>query len=288
MAAVNPESLTLRAPAKLNLFLEVTGRRPDGYHTLESVMQSVSLADTLVITRRAEGCSLRCACLTGDTLPTDASNLVLRAAERFFAVSGVRGGADFHLTKRIPVCAGLGGGSTDAAAALRGLDALYRTALPRQTLLEMAASLGADVPFCLEGGCCLAHGIGELLHPIRGLPSGCRIAIAIGDERVSTPQAFRALDERGERRCRDVSGMLDCLEAGTLSEIGGALYNAFEACAPHGEEIRRVLRDADARGVLMSGSGPAVFGLFETDAPCAQACETLREKGYYACEASPL
>ena len=191
MAAVNPESLTLRAPAKLNLFLEVTGRRPDGYHTLESVMQSVSLADTLVITRRTEGCSLRCACLTGDTLPTDASNLVLRAAERFFAVSGVRGGADFHLTKRIPVCAGLGGGSTDAAAALRGLDALYRTALPRQTLLEMAASLGADVPFCLEGGCCLAHGIGELPRLCAGCLLFRRVHVKLGSAHADEQQRLR-------------------------------------------------------------------------------------------------
>jgi len=279
-------TVTVQAPAKINLFLEVAGLLDNGYHRIESIMHSIDLCDTLTITRTDRPSALIC---RGDEgiLPADGSNLVLRAADAFFSACGIQGGADFVLEKRIPIAAGLAGGSTDAAAALRGLNRLYNTHLDEQALCRIGASIGADVPFCLVGGCRLAGGIGELLTPCPGLPP-CHLVVAIGRERVSTKWAFARLDEETGRPLRSMEDMVRRMESGSLSAICGGLYNAFEAISPMVGEIKSIMRDSGAVGVLMSGSGPSVFGLYGEAEEAARASEQLSARGYLSFCANPL
>ena len=193
------KTITLQANAKINLLLDITGRRPDGYHTITGVMQAVSLADTVTVTASGEGAgrpTITLAC-SDPTLPTDGKNLAWRAAEVFFTVVPSVGcdALTIDIDKRIPAAAGMAGGSTDAAATLRALNDLFDHPLSEEQLLAVGLSLGADVPFCLVGGTQLTEGVGERMTPLCPLPA-CAILVACAGEGISTPAAYRALDER--------------------------------------------------------------------------------------------
>jgi 4-diphosphocytidyl-2-C-methyl-D-erythritol kinase len=278
------------APAKINLHLEVLGLRPDGFHELAMLMQSLDLADALRLSPRDDG-AIRLAC-DHAALPLGADNLIVRAAERLRTHAGRPAlGADITLEKRIPIGAGLAGGSSDAAATLVGLDALWDLQTPRSTLAALAAELGSDVPFCLEGGSQLCFGRGERLEPCPG-PTAPLGVVLLKDPAasVSTPWAYG--------RCRDWRGDFYLSQEADFEQRRQALRQSPLLAALRGEAPPPPLRN-DLQGVVapevpsvgralallaggaaplavaMSGSGPAVFGLYPSPAAAAAAREAL-------------
>lgn len=264
------KQIVLQASAKINLSLDITGRRADGYHELDTVMQSVSLADTVELSKTADGTiSVRC---DDTSIPQGGDNIAHRAALAYFDAAGLPAqSVSVFIRKRIPSQAGLGGGSADAAAVLHGLCALF-SPLPEDALLRAGASAGADVPFCLTGGTLRARGIGELLSPVPVLPA-CPMLIVKPPIGMSTAAAYAAYDHLPTGCPPRTGALLTALEDGSLDAIGAALDNAFANASPLPavESIRRTLRAAGAVGACMSGSGTAVFGLF-ADEHTARHC----------------
>ena len=250
--------MELTANAKINLTLDILRRREDGYHDLQMVMQSITLSDRLTIApaRGAEGTAV-----TGlHFLPTGGKNLAQMAAAAFRRAVGKGGEVDVFIRKRIPVCAGLAGGSADAAAVLRGMNELTGAGLSPAQLARIGEAVGSDVPFCVLGGAALAEGRGE----------------------VSTPQLFSRVNVRKIVRRPDTAGVISALEAGDLAGVARRLYNVFEdVLEPRRQseinEIKSALIDCGALGASMSGSGPTVFGLFAESAQAQNACARLRE-----------
>ena len=281
------ECLSVRAPAKINLFLRVTGRRADGYHTLQTRMQKVGLFDLLKVQRGGEGVRLHC---VGADLPENADNLVHRAASLFLETVAQRrgrtlGGVKISLTKNIPIAAGLGGGSSDAAAALKALNSLFEAGLTAGELAAMGLELGADVPFFLaDTPAALAVGIGEILTPVAPL-SGCFVLLVNPGFSVSTRwvyQTFALTKEekttifKNFRESADPAGQ-PCLSA-TVEGLPAALENDLETVTiTRYPEIGRIKEELLAHGAvaaLMSGSGPTVFALF-SDQQAAETCRVL-------------
>ena len=271
---------TVLARAKLNLTLDVLGKRPDGYHDLKMVMQSVALADTLTVeTGTGEGLEVR---TDLSFLPNNEKNLAAAAALAFQTVTGRDlGGVAIAIEKRIPVCAGMGGGSSDAAAVLRSLERMLGTGQDLAALARIGERVGSDVPYCVLGGTALAEGRGEVLTPLSALPH-CHVVICKPAFSISTPELFRAVD--GVRlRCRpDTDGVLAALEAGALGGVARRMYNVFEDVLPPRQRaevaaIRAVLVQHGALGANMSGTGPTVFGLFDDADRARSAWEELRQ-----------
>lgn len=259
---------TERAYAKLNLTLGVLYKRTDGYHALDSIMQTVDLCDTVTIERARD----ILVTATGMTLPYD--NTLRRAAEAYRALTGR--GAHIRVVKRIPAEAGLGGGSADAAAALNGLQKLYGEA-DEASLIEIAAKVGADVPFCLRGGTQRAEGIGEILTPLRGMK--LFFVIAKPAEGVSTKKLFSLL--KLPREMPDTGAAIRALSSGDLDALCPLLFNALEETAielvPQIGQVRERLLSAGATAACMSGSGSAVFGLFSSREAAQDAMPALRD-----------
>lgn len=270
------DSITVSAPAKVNLFLEVYGLKPNGYHDIESIMQTVSLCDTLEIKRADSKITLEC---SDEKLPCDSTNLVVRAAAAFFCEAGITGGASFRLDKAIPVAAGLAGGSSDAAAAIIGLNKLYGTSLSLKQLCAVGALIGSDVAFCIRRGTCQASGSGEALQRCPDLPD-CRIVVAVGAGRVSTRWAFHRIDDMTGRERRPIDGIRAAIDGGDIAGVAANLYNAFETVSPHETAIKHALLEHGALGASMSGSGPAVFGIFSGEAAAQAAHGALSASGY--------
>ena len=254
-----------KAYAKINLGLDVVGRREDGYHLVKMIMQSVDLADILEMSV-TEDDQIR---LTTDMpgLACDESNLVYRAAALIKERYHIRKGLRIRLEKHIPMAAGLAGGSSDCAAALRGAAELFALDIPEPELRELGLELGADVPYCLMGGTALSEGIGEVLTPLEDMPD-CGILLAKPAAEVSTAHVYRALDAISDYRHPDIDGMIEAIAKGDLSQITDRLANVLEyVTVDEHEEIVRI-KDAmmrlGAMETLMSGSGPTVFGIFET------------------------
>lgn len=271
--------MELTANAKINLTLDILRRREDGYHDLQMVMQSVTLADALTVTP-AKGPQ-------GDAvadlrfLPTGNRNLAQVAAAAFREATGLGGEVDVAIRKRVPVCAGLAGGSADAAAVLRAMNALTGAGLSPAELADIGARAGSDVPFCVLGGTALAEGRGERLTPLAPLPP-CFIVICKPPFSIPTPQLFARVNVRKIVRRPDTSGVLAALEAGDLAGVARRMYNVFEDVlesrrAVEIASIKAMLIDRGALGASMSGSGPSVFGLFETENAARDACALLKE-----------
>lgn len=259
-----------KAYAKVNLTLAVGEKRPDGYHEVVSVMQRISLHDTLTAEQTREGITLTC---SDPALPSGEENLAHRAASLFFRETGIAGGAALTLEKRIPSQAGLGGGSSDAASALLALRKLYAPALPDTELETMAAALGSDVPFFIRGGTQLATGRGEVLSPLPPLTDGWFVIVK-PTESFSTPAMYRRLDELPPA----CTPPLPPLQGG-LPALASGLFNRFEAAIPAGSavwDIKARLAAYGALASLLSGSGSAVFGLFDTETAARAAVEALR------------
>lgn len=268
--------LTLQAPAKVNLTLLVSARRGDGYHDVSTVMQTVDLGDTLTLTGEGRGLTLTC---TDPAVPADDSNLVLRAARLFFAEAGLPvPDLHFRLEKRIPSQAGLGGGSSNAASALLALRTLYAPALSDEKLECMAARLGSDVPFFIRGGTMHCTGRGERIAPLPPLTAGWFVIVK-PPEGFSTPAMYRRLDELPPEPSRP-DGMTAALESGDIRAVAAALYNSFERAVPPDSAVRAIedaLRVHGALAAMLSGSGSAVFGLFDREDIARAAAGALRE-----------
>lgn len=271
--------MEVRANAKLNLTLDVLGRREDGYHDLRMVMQSVDLCDRLTL-ERCEGDTLSVR-TNLSFLPSDGRNLAAAAARRFFDRTGRRTGLSIGIQKRIPVCAGMGGGSSDAAAVLRALNELTGAGLGPEELSSIGAEVGSDVPYCVLGGTALAEGRGELLTPLPPLPP-CHVVVCKPGFSISTPELFARIDGYRIVHRPDTEGMLAALRRGSLSEAARRVYNVFEDVLGRRqrrtvEEIKAVLIGEGALGSCMSGTGPAVFGLFQDPVFAQNAAKRLKE-----------
>ena len=272
--------LDVTACAKLNLSLDVLDRRPDGYHDMRMVMQTVDLRDAI----RLETGTGKPLSMGSDLgfLPANERNLAAAAALKLAEETGADyGGLSIALKKTIPVCAGMAGGSADAAAVLRGLNALLGLGLSPARLEEIGAKVGSDVPYCVRGGTVLAEGRGEVLTDLPPLPA-CWAVIAKPAFPVSTPELFRALDALRIRRRPDTAGLIAALRAGDLAGVARRMYNVFEDALPPrraGEiqALKNHLIQQGAMGACMTGTGSAVFGLFSGEAAARAAREALRE-----------
>lgn len=261
--------------AKVNLGLDVRERRSDGYHNVCMVMQTVSLADTVGLEPQAAGIVLE---VRGASLPSGEENLAYRAAQLVGTRYKVPGGFRMILEKRIPVAAGLAGGSADAAAVLYGLNRVWELGLSERELEELALELGSDVPFSLRGGTALAEGRGEVLTSLPPLPD-CWLVLARPDFGVSTAWAYKELDADPPETRPDIAGLVAAVRAGDLVGIASRLGNSFETVVtaryPVVGELKAALLKAGALGASLSGSGPTVFGLFAARAQAEAAAKNL-------------
>ena len=260
------ETFRREAPAKINLALDILGKRPDGYHALCSVMQTVSLCDTVELAEGGEGFTLS---MAGFTPPEGRKTLEQRAAEAFFARLGrAMPPLTVAITKRTPAYAGLGGGSADVAALLRILRDRYAPKMEDAALEAIGAEVGSDMPFCLRGGTALAEGRGEILTDLPPLPD-CWIVLCKPPFPIPTPMLFARADSVAIRHRPDIPGMRRALENGDLEGVAGRLGNVFEEVLPPEcgavFAIRDALLAAGALGAGMSGSGPTVFGIFREE-----------------------
>ena len=256
------DHIQIRANAKINLTLDILNRREDGYHDIRSVMQSVGLCDLVGIRRTDDGSVT----VTDDSgkLPKGADNLACRAAAAFFAAAGVKNpGIAIHIVKRIPMQAGLAGGSADAAAVLYGLNLLLGCDIKAEKLAEIGRTVGADVPFCLTGGTMLAEGVGDRLTPAAPLPD-CHLLLAKPSAGISTKEAYAKFDREGCGERPDTGRMLETLRQKNLPGVADLTLNVMEKLAelPQIRKIEEQMFAAGALGSGMSGSGPTVFGIF--------------------------
>ena len=272
--------MLIQANAKLNLTLDVLSRRPDGYHDMRMIMQSITLADELTISP-LEWDELRVS-TNLHFLPNNEKNLAAQAALCYWQARGVEPrGLDITIHKRIPVCAGMAGGSSDAAAVLRALNQMDPDPLDEAQLARVGEMVGSDVPYCVLGGTALAEGRGEELTPLPPLPK-CWVVVCKPDFPISTPALFGAIDSVRLRRRPDTRGAIEALKAGDLAGVARRMYNVFEDALTRRQEgrvaeIKNELIRCGALGASMSGTGPTAFGLFEREEEAREAYERLRE-----------
>ncbi len=261
--------------AKINLYLDVVGKRQDGYHNLETIFHSIGLNDELIINKRAKnGISVDC---THSDVPTDKQNLAYLAAQSLYDKVGGFGGIDIHINKRIPVAAGLAGGSANAAATLVGVNQLFDLGLSDKALKQIGRQLGADVPFCLHGGAAFGTGIGDILDPLPPLTDVYIVLINSGIQ-ITTKSVFENLNIPLTRSGNNCIIIKSYFETGDIFGIAGNLYNLLEIPVfsnyPKLSELKNEVSNQEGcLGVLMSGSGATLFALME-DKSAAQLCET--------------
>lgn len=277
--------ISRRACAKINLGLDVLGRREDGYHEVRMLMQQVDLHDDLILQKREDGrISMEC---DREDLPCDGTNLCVRAAELMRRQYGLSGGLHIELTKRIPLAAGLAGGSADAAAVMLGMAELFgltqddREAMRRE-LMHLATQLGADIPYCLMGGTALAEGIGQILTPVRPALREIPTLIVKPAASVSTGEVYRALDSCTDCRHPDIDGLLDAVRREAYTDICRLLGNILEDVTiplhPEIRQLKNALRDHGADAAMMSGSGPTVFAFFSEEGKMRDCRRKLLEQ----------
>lgn len=268
-----------QAPAKINLALNILGRRTDGYHELRMVMQSVSLCDTVTVEETGIGFALLA---DGFTVPAGKSSLEQQAVEAFFAAVGrPMPPLTVHLEKTTPAYAGLGGGSADVAALLRCLRRQYAPEMPVEQLRAIGLTVGSDMPFCVSGGTALAEGRGERLTALPALPD-CWIVLCKPEFGIPTPALFALADAGTPKNRPDINGMIRALSAGDLDGVAARLCNVFEEFLP--EEYHEVFRiknrllELGALNAAMSGSGPTVFGIFREKTAAKAALTALKQR----------
>ena len=273
------DRIQLKAYAKINLGLDVVRRREDGYHEVRMVMQTVQLYDKLTLNVLEED-DIRIK-TNVDFLPVDESNLVYKAIKMLKDKYNIKQGMEIDLFKCIPVAAGMAGGSTDCAAALVGASRLFGLNLSNQDLMELGVKLGADVPYCIMRGTALSEGIGEVLTQLSPMPE-CFILIAKPPISVSTKFVYEHLDIAGVQKHPDIDGMVQAIKEGSLTGITERMENVLETVTipayPVIEEIKKVMKEQGAMNALMSGSGPTVFGIFESEEAAQQAKKQIRKQ----------
>ena len=274
---MSDKTIRREAFAKINLGLDVVRRLPNGYHEVRMIMQTVGICDVLTFRKAASGIQL---VVDNEELPTDGNNLICKAAKLLLESAGIEGGVSITLEKHIPIAAGMAGGSTDAAAALLGINELYEIGYDVDKLEELGVKIGADVPYCIQGGTALAEGIGEVLSPL-ATPPTCHLVIAKPDINVSTKFVYENLRANELESHPDIDGMIEGLEKGDLKAITDRLANVLETVTvpayPIIDEIKQTMLDAGAEGALMSGSGPTVFGIFTELEKAKQAAKRIKD-----------
>ena len=276
------EKVVLRAPAKINLALDVTGKRDNGYHDVRMVMQQIGLSDEILIEKISTGGDRITVETNSGELPLNEDNLVYKAARIIMDECGIKDRIRIFIDKHIPIAAGLAGGSTDAAAVLKGMNELFGLGLTELKLRELGVRIGADVPYCIMGGTALAEGIGEILTPLTPMPD-CTILIAKPGISVSTGYVYTAYDSLKEKLHPEVDAMAAALKERNLSGIAKLLGNSLEGVTqeeyPVIKRIKQIMLGNGALGALMSGSGPTVFGLFDDGNKAGEALKKIREEG---------
>ena len=275
-------SVTVLAPAKLNLSLDVVGTLPNGYHDLDMVMQTIDLYEKIILKTSRD---LRLS-LPGSFVPANDKNTAVKAALAFFDYTGLLAGVDINVYKRVPVRAGMAGGSADAAGVMVGLNELYGAKLSMSELCAIGAGIGADVPFALLGGTCRVRGVGDLMKALPPCPD-CRFVVVMPSVGVSTPEAFARYDTMGSPVHPDCEAQEQAIRKNDLAAVCAAAGNALEHCSGAVETpaICEILRANGAITAQMTGSGAAVFGIFADESQARAAAAVLR-KGYkqvYVC-----
>ena len=276
-----------KAYAKLNISLDVGKRREDGFHEMTMVMQSISLADAVTVTLNDSG-KVR-ARTSLPFIPGDERNLAVKAALCYLEAIGRQGqGALIEIQKAVPVGAGMGGGSSDAAAVLRAMNRLFDHALSTGELEQLSCAVGSDVAFCVAGGTALATGRGEKLEALPALPD-CVFVVCKPEFSISTPELFRKLDQMPLRRHPDTAGLMAAIREGQLGQVCRRMYNVFEDVDDRRmrtvADIKSRLLDAGALGAVMTGTGSAVFGVFAPGQALEGVCAPLRRE-YGFCESA--
>lgn len=271
--------MKVKAFGKINLTLDVVGRRQDGYHLLDTVMQTVSIWDELEIqTGREKGIRLEC---NRDSLPLDSKNTVYRAAKFFLEDQGLKNESlTIYIHKFIPSRSGMGGGSADAAAVLRGLNEMYDAGLSQEKLMELGARVGADVPFCVGGGAARCTGTGTQVSPAPMMPD-CWLVVCKPPAGMSTPRAYALLDQYPLSSTQATPRMMDALNAGNLRRVAKGLANRFDETIRMNQVrgVKRGMMEAGALGAMMTGSGSGVYGIFETEQKARSAIRHMEGYG---------
>ena len=270
--------VTVEANAKINLTLDILGKRPDGFHEVAMVMQTIGLHDTLVMEKTERDIELS---INVPWLKADEKNLAWRAAELVRQEYGLTGGVRMELTKRIPIAAGLAGGSADAAAVLKGMNELYNLQMSEARLCELGAKLGSDIPFCLMGGTMLATGRGEVLTRLADMPETW-VVLAKPRISVSTAWAYQNYDEQGAERHPDNEAIKKAIARGNRKAVAGLLCNVLESVTIKKYDViadyKQMMLDKGAMASMMSGSGPTVFGLARSREQAEAIADVLRQK----------
>ena len=280
---------TVLAPAKLNLFLDITGRRNDGYHIVNMVMQSVSLYDEVIVTINSDYDRVKIEC-TDESVPCDESNTAYKAAVKFFEHTNISPvGVSVKIKKRIPSQAGMAGGSTDAAAVLAALNEMLEADLSNKELADIAEEIGADVPFCIYGGTMTASGIGTILSPLPDMPD-CTIVAVKPDVGISTKAAYQACDKAGYDNVKSPDKVIRGICGGDVSEIGEGMYNKFEevSALPETDDIKSCMLRFGAEGSCMTGSGSVAFGIFSDSERAEDCIVALSEKYEHIFKLNPV
>lgn len=272
------DRIELKALGKINLGLDVLGRRENGYHDVRMVMQTVYLYDQIMIKKRkASGIGIETNLYY---LPTNENNLAYRAAKLLKDEFGIKEGISIRLDKHIPVAAGMAGGSSNAAAVLFGMNRMFELGLTMEELMERGVMLGADVPYCVMRGTVLAEGIGEILTPLSPMPR-CFILLAKPAAAVSTKLVYEKLDSREIEEHPDIDGIIEGLKDQKLSKITASMGNVLEHVTieeyPVIEKIKNAMKEGGALNAMMSGSGPTVFGIFDDRNQARTAAQKIKE-----------
>lgn len=274
------DRIELKALGKINLGLDVLGRRENGYHDVRMVMQTLYLYDNVTLIKKEEpGIEIESNLYF---LPKDRGNIAWKAAELLMEEFNIPGGIKIILNKYIPVAAGMAGGSSNAAAVLYGMNKMYKLGLSQQELMDRGVKLGADVPYCIMRGTVLAEGIGEILSPLPPMPK-CQILIAKPPVSVSTKAVYEAIDSKEIEDHPDIDGILEGLQNQDLDKIASSMGNVLEKVTidmhPEIAQIKNCMLENGAVGAMMSGSGPTVFGLFRDRAAAQKAYDAVKAQG---------
>ncbi len=269
--------ITRKAYAKINLGLDVIGKRDDGYHIVKMIMQNVGIYDTLTFRDNDNGSiSLKA---SSEDIPTDGSNLICKVAQQLKDIYKVERGVDIKLEKRIPVAAGMAGGSTDAAATYLALNDLWNLSLSKEELCRHAVLLGADIPYCIMGGTCLSEGIGEVLTPLKDMAK-CHIVVAKPAIAVSTGWVYTELDKKEIADHPDIDGVRKAVEEGDIHDMCSLIGNVLEdvTTTKYGEikEIEKILEENGAIRAFMTGSGPTVFAIYDNEEKAKGGFEAVK------------
>ena len=277
--------LTINANAKINLTLDILGSREDGYHEVELILQTIELADKLELAKIDSGIKFELnteEILNGELLPTDEKNLAYHAAKLMIKKFNLSDGVFIRLTKKIPIEAGLAGGSTDAAAVIRGMNKLFNLRLSSDEMCKIGAEIGSDVPFCIIGGTCLAYGRGEKLKRLADLPSMPMILIKPRGS-ISTAWAYKTYDSEKNNEHPDNNAMCEAINFSDTDAVCQLMFNVMEKVAikkyPAIAQYKKQMLDNGAIAAMMSGSGTAIFGITKTQEDAVKIADTFKDSG---------